>query len=91
MSETTYASSLGTCYAKSADGSYRLYKVDGSWVIYLVSKEIFWNADYTFTTGKKLVATFGGYITSPESFDYGVDQLEEESRCLAAEFAAEFL
>jgi hypothetical protein len=81
MLETTYASSLGTCYAKSADGSYRLYKVDGSWVIYLVSKG----------ESGRLEATFGGYITDRENFDYGVDQLEEEGRCLAAEFAAEFL
>lgn len=80
MSATIYASSLGTCFAKSADGFFRLYKVNGAWAIYSVAKG----------DSGRLEAVFAGDILDRESFDYAVDLLEEESRCLAAEFAAEF-
>ena len=75
MSNITYASALGKCYAKSADGFYRLFKVEGAWTIYSVAKG----------ESGRLEAVFGGYITDPENFDYGVDLLEEELRCLMAE------
>lgn len=61
---TTTAAALGKCYAKTEDGFYRLYKVDGYWTIYLVTSE---------------GVAFGGYITDKENFEMGVDTLKEEA------------
>lgn len=71
----TYANELGKCYAKSESGFYRLYKVDGLWSIYLVSED----------ESGRLAAAFGGYITDPENFEYGVAALREELLSLAAD------
>jgi len=77
------AADLGKCYAKTEDGFYRLYKVDGSWAIYLVTKEIFWNEDGTHHYGKNLEATLGGYLSDPENFEDGVEAIKEELRYLS--------
>jgi hypothetical protein len=83
MTDTTYASSLGKCYAKSETGFYRLYKVDGLWTIYLVLRE-FSYASGELVEGKRLTATFGGYISDPSNFEIGVAALEAESAWLMA-------
>jgi hypothetical protein len=72
----TFASDLGKCYAKAEDGYYRLYNVDGYWTIYLVHKG----------DSGRLEAVHGGYITEPDSFEYGVDVLKEELYWLAQDF-----
>jgi hypothetical protein len=84
--KTTYASELGKCYNKTTDGFYRLYKADGLWAIYLVSKELIWDTDYNFTEGTRLQATLGGYIADPENFEIGVEAIKEEADALAREF-----
>lgn len=82
----TYANELGKCYNKTEDGFYRLYKVEGMWAIYLVSKEILWDKMAEDATelvyGTRLEATLGGYISDPENFEYGVNSLKEELRYL---------
>jgi hypothetical protein len=83
MTTTTYASDLGKCYAKAEDGFYRLYKVDGYWTIYLVSKELIWDEDYNFTQGTRLEATRGGFISHPDEFLSGVYELQCEAKALA--------
>jgi hypothetical protein len=76
---TTYASELGKCYNKTADGFYRLYKVDGLWAIYLVMKEFHLNeAGDDFIEGTRLTATFGGYLSDPANFEFGVSELKAE-------------
>ncbi len=85
MSKTTYASELGKCYNKTKDGRFRLYKVEGLWAIYLVSKELIWDADYNFTEGTRLEATLGGYIADPDNFEIGVYELECELRAMATD------
>ena len=82
---TTYTTDLGKCYKKTKDGRFHLYKVDGYWTIYLVSKELIWDADYSFTEGTRLEATFGGYISDPENFDIGCYELQCELKALAAD------
>ena len=77
---TTYAADLGKCYNKTEDGHYRLYNVDGFWVIYLV---------YKGDSGR-LEATQGGYISDPDNFDIGVYELECEAREMMRELEAEF-
>jgi hypothetical protein len=85
--KTTYASDLGKCYAKAEDGYYRLYKVDGLWAIYLVNKEMIWAEDFSsYTTGTRLQAVLGGYISDPENFEMGVDSIKEELHYLAQDF-----
>lgn len=83
---TTYASDLGKCYNKTKDGRFRLYKVDGMWAIYLVSKEILWDkmpeGATKFVYGTRLEATHGGYLSDPENFDIGVYELECELRSM---------
>jgi hypothetical protein len=76
----TFAKDLGKCYDKSEDGFYRLYNVDGYWVIYLVLKG----------DSGRLEATQAGYITEPDAFDYGVYVLECEEREMMRELEAEF-
>jgi hypothetical protein len=66
------ASDLGRCYARSESGFYRLYKVDGLWAIYLVSK----------IEGIEGDATFGGYISDPMNFEYGIEVLKENAKYL---------
>ena len=83
MATKVMVSELGKCYNKSADGFYRLYKTDGLWTIYLVGKEMIWNEDNSdYILGNKLEAVFGGYISEPENFEYGVDALKSEARYL---------
>jgi hypothetical protein len=83
MTTTTYATDLGKCYNKTDDGFYRLYKVDGYWTIYLVSKELIWDKDYNFTEGTRLTATYGGLISHPDEFLSGVYELQCEAKALA--------
>jgi hypothetical protein len=91
MSGSIKVSELGKCYAKADGGHYRLFKVDGLWAIYLVSKEMIWNeAGTDYTLGKTLEATFGGYVSDPDNFDIGVDALKEEAYYLMKDFEAEF-
>ena len=75
---------LGVCYAQAEGGHFRLYKVDGLWAIYLVSKEWIWNEDNTgYTVGEALEGVFGGHISDPDNFEYGVEAIKEELRYLS--------
>ena len=42
-----YATELGKCYAKTADGRIRAYKEDGVFRLYLVGRVMLWNADFS--------------------------------------------
>lgn len=83
---TIYADQLGKCYNQSETGFYRLYrengKADGMFAIYLVCQEILWDkmtADATEVVyGERLEATFGGYLSDPANFEYGVNELKAE-------------
>jgi hypothetical protein len=76
----TFAAELGKCYNKTEDGFYRLYNVDGYWVIYLVLKG----------DSGRLEATQAGYISDPDNFEIGVYELECENREMMRELEAEF-
>lgn len=77
------ASELGKCYAQTEDGFYRLYKVEGSWGIYMVTRELIWNEDGSHHYGKQLEATWAGSLSDPENFELGVDVIKEELYYLA--------
>jgi hypothetical protein len=44
MRKTTYAAELGKCYAETSDGHIRAYKEGGLFRLYLVGRELIWNA-----------------------------------------------
>ena len=87
MSKTIYASDLGKCYKKSGD--YRLYKVDGLWEIYFVSKELIEQGD-TYIVGKRLEALPVGYLNDPENFEGAVWEFKAETRRMVEEVKREF-
>ena len=75
MIKTIYASELGKPVAKS--GNYRAYKDGGIFSIYLVGREMLWNADNTdFKIGNKFEAVHVGNIAHLESFDSVVYELD---------------
>jgi hypothetical protein len=85
---TTYANTLGKCYNQTADGSYRLYKVDGMFAIYIVGKE-FLDIDEVNNViiyGDKLEATFAGYLSDPNNFEFGVAEVKAEAASYAENF-----
>ena len=84
MIKEVYASELGKCYAKSNGGFMRLYKVDGNYSIYLVSREAFFNDDCTAVMyGKRLTASFGGHLNDPANFESGCWELQQNLAILA--------
>ena len=86
MTKTTYAADLGKCYAKTADGRIRAYKDGGLFRLYLVGREMLWNADntkYHFSNRFEAEAT-SVHFRHIESFDEAVDELREELAYLAA-------
>mgnify|MGYP003353571255 CR=1 FL=1 len=81
MITTTYANDLGKCYAKTEDGRFRAYKADfGLYEIYLVGKEMIWNADNTdYKVGNRLEAVATGvYFKDLENFDMAVYEVQCE-------------
>lgn len=77
-------SELGQCYKK--DGSYRLYKVNGYWAIYFVSKQLIWADDLSsYKTSNILEAILCNDDLDPADFEYRVSQLREEMDYLMAE------
>jgi hypothetical protein len=84
MTQTTYASELGKCYGK--EGSYRAYKDGGLFALYMVAKELIWNADNTdFKVGTRLEAVKVGYFSQIENFGMAIDSANEEMAYLRAE------
>ncbi len=81
----TYAADLGKCYAKTADGHIRAYKDGGLFRLYLVSREMTWNADYTdFKVGNRFEAVATDiHIRDIENFDMAVYELQCELSYLA--------
>jgi len=80
MTKTTYAAELGKCYAKTADGHIRAYKDGGLFRLYLVGREMIWNADITdCKIGNRLEAVATDvHIREIESFDSAVYELQCE-------------
>ena len=85
MTQTQYAAELGKCYAKTEDGFIRAYKDGGLFRLYLVSREMIWNADNTdFKTGNRLEASGTSvHIRDIENFDSAVYELQCELSYLA--------
>jgi hypothetical protein len=73
MTKTIYASELGHCYGKL--DNYRAYKDGGIYAIYMVGKELIWNADNTdFKVGTRLEAVQVGYIQDIRNFEVAVEE-----------------
>ncbi len=85
MTRTQYAADLGKCYAKTADGFIRAYKDGDYYRLYLVSRELIWNADNTdYKTGNRLEAVATDiHLRHIESFDSAVYELQCELNYLA--------
>lgn len=85
MTKTQYAADLGKCYAKTADGHIRAYKDGGLFRLYLVGREMIWNADNTdYKVGNRLEAVATDvHIRDIENFDMAVYELECELSYLA--------
>ena len=82
-SQTTYAADLGKCYAKK--DNYRAYKDGGLFAIYMVGKELIWNADSTdYKVGTKLEAVHVGYIRDIDNFESAVQDLKVEMHSMMA-------
>ena len=88
--QTTYANELGKIYKQTADGVYRLYKVNGMYAIYIVGKEILDidEVNNKIIYGNKLEATLAGYLTNPDNFDYGISELQMEAASYAEQVGA---
>ena len=89
MRKTTYAAELGKCYAETSDGHIRAYKEGGLFRLYLVSRELIWNADNTdFTVSNRLEAVASDiHIRNIENFDMAVYELQCELNYLVKEGA----
>jgi hypothetical protein len=87
---TTYASELGKCYAKR--GNLRIYRENGtgSLAVYLVTRELLWDADYNFKKGTRLEATRVGYVFDLANAEYAFDMAEAELNVYTKEAEAEF-
>ena len=84
MTKTIYASELGKCYGK--EGSYRLYKEGDVFALYMVAKELIWNADNTdYKVGTRLEAVKVGYISDINNFGMAIDSAKEELAYMMAE------
>ena len=85
MTKTQYAAELGKCYAKTADGHIRAYKEGGLFRLYLVGREMIWNADSTdFKIGNRLEAVATDvHIRDIENFEMAVYELQCELNYLA--------
>ena len=75
---TTYADTLGKAIKQSKDGHYRLYKVEGMFAIYLVGKEIIDITDTEIIYGERDEAVFGGYLSDPNNFEFGISEIQNE-------------
>ena len=87
---TTYANTLGKCYNQTTDGLYRLYKVDGMFAIYIVGKEVL-DIDDVYNViiyGNKLEATFAGYVSDPNNFEFAVREVKAEAASYAEQVGA---
>jgi len=86
MTKTQYAADLGKCYAKTSDGFIRAYKDGDYYRLYLVARELIWNADNTdYKTGNRLEASPTDiHLRHIESFESAVDDLREELASLVA-------
>jgi hypothetical protein len=84
MTGTTYVKDLGKCVAKQ--GNYRAYKEGRFFALYLISKELIWNADGTdYKVGTRLVAVQVASFVDLRSFEIAVDSAEEEIAYMMAE------
>lgn len=85
MTKTQYAAELGKCYAKTADGHIRAYKGGGLFRLYLVGREMIWNADNTdCKLGNRLEAVATDvHIRDIENFEMAVYELQCELNYLA--------
>ncbi len=84
MTGTTYVKDLGKCVAKQ--GNYRAYKEGRFFALYLISKELIWNADGTdYKVGTRLEALKVGDFLEIEEFEMAVDSAEEEIAYMMAE------
>lgn len=82
---TTYVSELGKCVAQTEDGKFRAFEDNGMYRVYLVGREMNFDADYNFIGyGKRLEATGMDYFVHLDDFLTAVDNCEEELRCLMA-------
>jgi len=87
MTKTQYAADLGKCYGK--EGSYRAYKEGNMFALYIVAKEMIWNADNTdYKVGTRLEAVKVGYFSQIENFGMAVDSAKEEMAYMMAEVGA---
>jgi len=76
MTKTIYANELGKCVAKK--DNYRAYKDNEIYAIYIVGREMIWDANYNCKLGTKLEAVHVGYVANIENFELAVDELKEE-------------
>ena len=84
MIKTTYADELGKCVAKQ--DNYCAYKDGNMYALYMVAKELIWNADNTnYKVGTRLEAVHVGYFTSMDNFEMAVDAAKEETAYLMAQ------
>ena len=86
MTKTIYANELGRCYAKTEKGNIRAYKDGGLFRLYLVGREMIWNADITDCKyGNRLEASATSvYFRDIENFDMAVYELQCELNYLVA-------
>jgi hypothetical protein len=84
MTKAIYTNELGKCVRK--ENNYRAYKEGSVFALYMVAKEMIWNADNTdFKIGTRLEAVKVGYFTQIENFEDAVDTAKEELAYMMAE------
>lgn len=82
---TVYVSDLGKCYAQTEDGTFRAFKDGDMFRVYLVGREMKFDADYNFIGyGNRLEASGMTYFVHLDDFLTAVDGCQEELRCLMA-------
>lgn len=82
---TTYVNELGKCYGQAEGGTFRAFKDGGMYRVYLVGREMNFDADYNFIGyGKRLEASGMTYFTNLDNFAAAVEDCKAELSCLMA-------
>ncbi len=83
MTTTIYVKDLGKCAAKT--DNYRAYKEGELFALYLVGREMIWNATNTgYRYSNRLEAVKVGYFSDIQNFEMAVDAAKEEMACMMA-------
>lgn len=85
---TTYVNELGKCYAQAEGGKFRAFKDGSMYRVYLVGREMNFDADYNFIGyGKRLEASGMTYFIHLDDFLTAVEDCKAELSCLMAQGA----